>query len=413
MTVEAFKDAVAKGLGRAVLCLEANDPTPYTDAIVAACITCVQYDRSFEESRATYLMWLVDRAGLQERVLDEILSALPKTEERRDRSQMFELLAIYARRGQEQAWQILVDQALAVDFDEADSYLPEVGFRGLTWLIDNIMPNLSTDNSWLPKSWLREVEEQFGPEESAALDPAIRADIIRLDEEHSARTARNRPEQPQKTVREAIDAVMSGSSALLTLAMVAKKATDAELVEIAERLIETTDYQIARRLVWAFKKRTFPLDPKLVINRTREEDLGWLFLQLLGKINAPEVHDFAISLIGERPIHDEAFSSLRATVQPEDMPIIEAALPSLVERDENEMHSFTIDLRILSEKLPSDITLGLNLWLYEHSPCSFCREGIVEGLQKSAQLPEYIREEARWDAESGTRGVVRPPSVVT
>jgi hypothetical protein len=50
------------------------------------------------------------------------------------------------------------------------------------------------------------------------------------------------------------------------------------------------------------------------------------------------------------------------------------------------------------------------LTIYEQTPCSFCRYYAVDMLKGAKQVPNWMREECRWDADPRTRKVLEPPS---
>jgi hypothetical protein len=45
------------------------------------------------------------------------------------------------------------------------------------------------------------------------------------------------------------------------------------------------------------------------------------------------------------------------------------------------------------------------LWLYEHDPCSTCRTNIASHLAALHRMPDWMREEIRYDVESETRAL--------
>ena len=64
------------------------------------------------------------------------------------------------------------------------------------------------------------------------------------------------------------------------------------------------------------------------------------------------------------------------------------------------MHSLGLDVTRMSAELD---TYEMLLWAYEHTPCSYCREGAVEKIVERYKPPEWLLEECLYDCSENTR----------
>src|SRR5260370_20648316 len=96
---DQFAGWVAKGLGRAVLYLKTHDSKACRQALLHACTHNLIYDRQCEESRAPYLLELIELSGDTEFYRNGILAALKSEDDELDLGQLFEISATFAAKG--------------------------------------------------------------------------------------------------------------------------------------------------------------------------------------------------------------------------------------------------------------------------------------------------------------------------
>jgi len=83
---------------------------------------------------------------------------------------------------------------------------------------------------------------------------------------------------------------------------------------------------------------------------------------------------------------------------------IEAALEP--HEDPDVLDSLTWDLWKLGE-LPHPELAGTQLFVYEHSPCGYCRRKALENLLRFDRVPDWVRDEAVHDGCDDTRAWAR------
>jgi hypothetical protein len=107
---------------------------------------------------------------------------------------------------------------------------------------------------------------------------------------------------------------------------------------------------------------------------------------------------------------DERFTDgielLESNYDEADFPIIDRAVTRSLTPDE--IHGIGISVRhIVKNNIRPELEKAL-LFLYEAGPCSMCRTEFVQALIEPERLPDFIRDECRFDAEPDTRRAVCP-----
>ena len=104
-----------------------------------------------------------------------------------------------------------------------------------------------------------------------------------------------------------------------------------------------------------------------------------------------------------------AIRVITASFRPGDEAAVAAALPGVEGYDSYDLHDVVLDVVNLLREHPNSAWQYHAEWVYEHSPCSMCRGTAVDWMSTNGSVPQAIREEAAYDAES----VVRKVAVAT
>src|SRR5437879_271391 len=96
---DEFAGWLRKGLGRASVYLKTHDGKACREELLYACTYNLIYDRQCEESRAPYLLELIELSSDAEFYRNGILAALKSEDDEVDQGQTFELAASFAEKG--------------------------------------------------------------------------------------------------------------------------------------------------------------------------------------------------------------------------------------------------------------------------------------------------------------------------
>lgn len=368
------------------------------ETLIAACVENLQYDRQCEDRRATYLMRLAVAANLETRVLEAILDALPAAENDWDIGQMVHLLGLYVSRGESRAWDTLVARAQNQD-ERAQDVLAESGEEGLSWVERNVLPSLPKADRYRIMFWLPEEAD----DDRTATQQRLREVYNAYEAERSVPTKQFT--DPVFTPREYLDRLGDGNVFRLSARRFADEASHEEFEEAARRFLSSDDRKVLRELRFAFRKRPFPR-PERLFDLVEDEMKGVLACQVLGFIDDPLVRHRGLELLRKRPFPEYALDVLRGSFKPGDEPLLWELLNHIATLDTFDYHDVVLDLIQMTDHLAGIDWQPFMEWVYEHSPCSFCRASSVRWMVEKGSVPPQVREEAPFDAESDIRDLL-------
>lgn len=128
----------------------------------------------------------------------------------------------------------------------------------------------------------------------------------------------------------------------------------------------------------------------------------------------PRVRELALQRLAPQQIASGSICMLQSTYQPGDHRAVESAL--YVPDDLGTLHDIGFFLLDVFGKNATHDCLGSMLYVYEHGPCMNCRERAIGIMHAAGVLPDWVREESRFDADSQIRKQVSgseaiPPSM--
>lgn len=355
-------------------------------------------------------------AGLTEELAGRIPEHLPAAEDW-DAYQLVELAGRLAERGVEPARQALED-ALAADdlaiaeaaagylmrLDGLDGLLRAAAFFGGRLLAEPETP--------IDDDLLTEAEGHFGEDVLQAIEGRARFDhAVRawLDASLAARQEREEREPtPRPTLADAIrDPRLTEGWHPLRFGFLARTASEEDLEVAFRRLLFETRRDPLRRWLALFREVTLPrLDDRLFdLAVSDDQEVRWAAVRALANVRAPEVREFALRLLRERGpevlLDSEAARLFTASYEPGDHEALEAALPA--EAEVNHLHGVSQDLLQVAQAQSDPELAGCLRWVYEHSPCSLCREQAVRELLERERAPEDLLRECLHDVSAETR----------
>jgi hypothetical protein len=444
-----FRRWVRNGLGRAVLYLQQNDPAPYIDVIVDACLQNRVYDEQVNGRRGHYLWELIKLSNSELAIRDHLIDALEKREldETDDWTCIPPLLRRFAQHGDVVARDALYNamrrDPLSFEFGEAIVKLD--GFDGLLALAHQVGSLPGWDGEDTEGVWAMQYAcERFGSKNvSDALEAAAVVDPFVERFFDPWREKWRRPFVPGSAcrvpafirfdeIRQAIERQVSSSSFSrsgftssdysITYYNWGTGARLDDLLEAASFIqeLDVDDRDRLSRYLRIFQRRAFPLEitPLLQIVERHADAEGrdtdnndrsqvtWCALGALEQIPHPNVRELAFEL-RERSDRWRGnwIGLLRNNYETgDDRKILESVRR---EFDDDAVHHLSIDiLDLLEEQNISEFTEALEI-LYDRNPCAYCRGNIVKALHEVNGLPDWIIVECRYDSDEGTRAFVR------
>lgn len=415
-----FQHAIAAGLGRVIQHLQSHDSAPYTDLILDACLHNKAYDPQVEGTHAAYLIEIIQLTPQFEYFRDQILTALAAAEPSED-------------------WDYLHLMYLTINLAD-DGYPPardalyarferdvQAGFTDIAFAVLSLdgLPALKaigahSDIDWDYGRLAVELEDEPLDEVvSATADyPAFQTALLSALDER-----RHRKPIVRSALMEERRKRFSISYAELQHALTSNQdfgifgtfgilrgwgqhASDEDLLRAAQELLTEQNQERLDQLVTIFAKRPFPLEPtrliELVHSQTNSESVTALRANTaLTHLRHPDVRKLALELLqSDQP--DWGMDLLEGNFEEDDWELINTTVrtPDLTREV---YHSLGMTVEDIALKYPSRDAVPALLTMYERTPCSHCRERIVQALHILNLLPAHIFEECKFDSNYDLR----------
>lgn len=399
LSIEEFQNAVAKGLGRAIVAVRLVGPGPYDDAIVESCLHDQQDNRYSEALRFPFQMRLIDLAGITARVRETLLAEIRTTTHTGDLDFMLLVLGGYARRDDPEAVRLLKEHALKGD-DWPQQILAHTGDENLEWLIENVLPRLLKENS-APDQWIR--RDEFPG--SSPVRKRLRA--ILKDHRVRREVVADPPEGPVLSPRDYLDGLRAGSLPDRARTDFHKKATDEEYRELLEMWLSDPWGPALRYANSTLPCRPLPIPFARLIKVSECRDGWWALHHILHRMPQPKARAYALERLRDRPIRYDALRALQCSFETGDEEAIRTALPQIAIQDKSSRFGFLHELFRLMEEYNEAHWQTHAEWIYEHADDSWQRREAVEWMAKRGAVPEAIWREGLDDAEPAIRRICR------
>lgn len=455
-----FRDALHKGLGRAVGHVRAARPETIRADLLHACMHYVGLDLQCEGSRAPWLFGMIEQTGEAAWYRDGIIAALARTSddfgEWRSRSEMVDLLMEFARRGDATASAAVRARVLSAQIPADPTFGHEAllaldGEDGLVALFRKLSRLEDTETAlWAGSDLLESPDEAVAAAAEPALARAarvyaeVRAYRAKLEEyrrearqerrERKEAAASPPPASPTQDLEqqlaeldslpstvdiaptdEAFDAAFLGPRNRIMRAARStprRKVPPEPLARIYARLRTQSDPGRRFCLLGAFAQADLPCVEEAVLAGMDSPfpRIRWGTAAALSRMEDPRVRALGRRFLGEMPSRGDwtlGLKLLLASGQPEDLRIVAESLAAAPVRtmDADHLHGAVTDALDLVRRHPPDVSTPIMRWIYGASPCALCRRGAVEWLHENGRLPRAWRKECMDDSDEEIRAL--------
>jgi len=186
-----------------------------------------------------------------------------------------------------------------------------------------------------------------------------------------------------------------------------RSASDEELRQLADRLFRESDPARIKRYLQVFRRGILAhFDARfLELADHPDREVRWFAVGVLDEYCDPAIRGLALSRLQNSRFEDGEIRLLEKNYEVGDHELIES-LTSLVPVGDH-LHSFTMGVLDIYEANETQDAIRLLLFVYEHTPCSLCRERSVKQLLKQDALPDWVRNECPYDASEDVRELVQ------
>jgi len=418
-----FAAALKTGHGRAVQQIEAHGAAGLEQEIVKACVSCLTYDPQCEAERAPWLCSIVERASLNETVVQAIETVMQQhpTENHRDMAQRSAILKELAAAGSDDARRLLYSTLARLphtsDVIGAEQIIELDGVNGLMRVARQLGRWLQADPDFWVDDWLIGLSDEStgvvgglaALEREAEVDSDVArylAGIRKTGESQSAAPSRV---DPTAHTGDQIVAYVNANpkEQCHWFRRWGAHASEDQREVVFDALLASDNPEHVKRLFRCFGKTGIPrFDHRL----TRwivhpDEQVRWAAVRGVAANHHPELRAAAMRLMAEGDTPN-GVALLVNNFETGDFVRCADHLTRLDDADET--HHLVGELLNLCQAHPGMEALDCLLYVYERSPCSNCRGEAVKALMNTNTAPAWVMAESAFDADPDTRALVSP-----
>ena len=414
-----FSDVLQKGLGRAFDYVKQQDKLQIREELLNACLHNLAYDPQCESSRAEWLFELICLTGDSNFYRERIFHALPRAEEFWDLKQLYDLVLIWAKQGDEKAREIIYTTFKQQDFNESwlggKQIIALDGIKGLLAVAEIVGGRpLKNDKSWEDDSLIIQASKHHDASEvwSALEREALNNSRIKayLDAVKSQQKRRNSYIKKDRKISfaDVIKRIEQQRISSYILSRFGRDADEYDIEKIFARLLLERRKEQLLRYLYVFRKRAFPRLDRILFDLATSDDnqIQSAAITALANNTDNSIGSFAIKLIQKQPnsIDNGGLKLFINNYQTEDFQIIGSVLNESHNIDTR--HRIGMDLMKIIDRYKTPELINYSIWIYENTPCTYCRRSILKILIKLQQVPSAIIKECSQDCSPEIRALV-------
>ncbi len=428
-----FATALRKGQGRALRHIVHYGIGDYKDLVLEACLHNQNFDSQIDPCRAPWLFLMFRNTPFHDEFREAIFSNLDKASswdliqlcdflremaEVGDvlaREKLKEIVFTYAKLGTEDE-PIIVEEF--IDLQTGDELIELAKIYGSrlrddehAFPFDGLIPDgKKQEFSQLLHQHAQSDETVQIYFEYLDKRGVLDRSVSQCDRDAARKDSHERIRKQYKLEKILIDARNKKGDFPGHYATFGKHATKEELDAVYASLISENDPEVLMRLLWVFRRAELPRLEDVLFQWANGSDEGIRdsVITALTQIKDEKVHELAKEKVTKSDLlgpDNGAIGLFHKNYEESDAELISSALSSLMVNDED-AHALGYDLIELSE-LYEDANLSNALeWVYEYTPCTFCRYRALMQLRKFGAIDAKIAEECQFDANEDIRAFV-------
>ncbi|HBG26169.1 MAG: hypothetical protein A2Y10_13485 [Planctomycetes bacterium GWF2_41_51] len=439
LTREQFADALAKGLGRAMLYIKHYGLDNVKDIVLEACIHNTTYDVQCEDVKAQWLYEMFKDTSHYNDFRAAILAAMKEKNEWHDAVGLCDLATEMALDGDELAKETLrafvlnaaanekkyfdlgIYEYIRVGGEQAVLELAKIYGQRLIDNPEDSVPETLTFEDENRVKFAQLLQEQCCSDnrikvyfDYANANGGLELPKTKSQEERAIDWENTKNEflstyNAEKIIETAVEGSIDSMSFYRRYGIFAD---ESDLKLVLSRLPGEQNNEVRKRLLWVFGKAAMPIVDERIFEWANSDNAKFRAAILIALANCEDdkVHDFACArlkvgkIIGwpDHLVFD--IFSLNYSVGDAKL-IMDTILAS--KADKHDIHSFGLSITSIAEENKTNELKELLIWVYENTPCSNCREQAVDRLKDIEALSQEIIDECLCDGFEEIREFVR------
>jgi len=394
--------------------MHSNPTIDFSNDIIKASLTNFAYDGQSENSRALYLSELIALSNQQDKIRNAILQGLAT--EQNDSwtlTQLFDLVKIFAQRGDTGARAAIYDRFLNHPIDNADwigfkEILELGGLDGLKYIADKFGKMLEKNpDDWQDNMIIGHFQDN-NPKINAQeeLEKASKENCfikIYLDKIKETEENANNYQREIINYKDIIEEVLLFKP---YIRLWKRELTDTEISKVANQLLTEKNKSNQEKLLYVFTYFKFPFDSEFILQLAKQKPnskdrIVEFAIGALQFLKSDNIRHFALDKLQTAKRPAELTNILIANYKSGDNKLL--ATLARKHKDEHiieNLASSFIDIYKANKTTECKEPLEE---IYNKMNCGLHRNGIIEVLSDNKVLSDKIKQELKFDSNEETR----------
>lgn len=411
-------DALKKGLGRAVVW--AMGGKLELDPIREACLHDLRYDWQIEPARSPWLWDIIVACAAVDQLHEPILDAFSRLPEE-SANQLCGLARHYAAAGYEdfraRLYEVVrVKPISAMDWLGEDDLVALDGEAGFEFVVGVRGERLDAEPwEWTHAAVMHDAVERWGRDRAVRLletsdIPGARQFLAAWPGEGTKPTTDARDAHRDRMRAIPVADILSAAGnpdRCIWFRGWGRHAEDADLRTVLLAIRRESDPHRLARLLRVFSGRPLPEFDERVLELAAHPnpDVRGMATRVLEQDTHPAIRDLALKLLTDPNTAAEAVALFVNNYTAGDEARILSALPTVPEDD---LHYALMAAEKVLSANDHAAPLPLGLFAYRYNPCGHCRESVAELLHRRGSMPDWVRNELRYDSYEDARKLADP-----
>jgi hypothetical protein len=413
-----FFHALKRGTGEAYLLVRDHPEVDFSGYLIKGAVKNHAYDGQAEGSRAAYIFEIISISRQQAKIRKAIFQAIQsEKEDTWSLVQLFDLLKLYAQKGDEEARQAMYDRFYQNTIDGSEwagfrEILQLDGLKGLIFITKKAGQYLQKNpEAWEDDGYIRSFQELY-PEVDAwkALGEAAKENAsIRFYLDHIAKHSQTEKERPPYTFQSLLDEIENSERNFIFPRMsMLQKASSAQIEVLGRMFLQEKDLSRKERILSVFRKVKFPFDYQVIFTLAKQKPtvkhrLVEYAKDALRHFKGEDILDFALEKMRKSRNPEGFIPLLEQNYREEDGELLTEIVHQF--RSEYKIENLAFALTDLFKIVKSKSCAAPLIVLYQKMNCGIHRADVVRILMENQVLPDIIKREIPYDSYMETRGL--------
>ncbi len=418
---EQFFNSLKRGTGEAYLIARDNPQIDFFEPLIQGLLHIFAYDGQSEGDRAAYIYQIFALCPQKDKIRRALLQGLASEQtDTWNLTHLFAIAQLFAQDGDKEVKQAIYDSFLShpiagSEWVGAEEIIALDGIDGLLFVAEKFGKYIEANPDNWQDDWFISLFQTENPEmavmafleNKAKENQHIRSYLDNIERTRQSQKAHKRPEIQYKNI---VEEVLNSKPFISYKRR--RNLSQAEIMQLAERLRDATDGSEIEKLLDIFACYPYPFESDIILSfaqakKSGKNRISEYAVSALKHLKSPAIRAFALDKIQNDKNPINYLEILVSNYQSGDFQLLtRIAAKTKSPHKIEQLAGIYADIFQANKSAECKEPLQM---LYRKMNCGIHRHSIVEILMENKVLSEEIRQEIAFDSYAPTRALRRPP----